>query len=187
VFTEFLRDTWRSEIAAYELSLLLGLDTVPPTVAWQLGRRPGSLQLWIEKASWGYYPDETRQPADPERWQKELDRMRLFDALIANGDRHPGNILIDSTGKVWWIDHTRAFLRERDLIEPDRIKRVERGFYERLKAVDPKVIALRMAPFMSQKEIDALLARRLKLIDLIEARIAAEGESAVLFTLNGSR
>ena len=110
--------------------------------------------------------------------------MRPFDALIANGDRHPGNMLVDSRGKVWWIDHSRAFLRERDLIEPDLIRRCERGFYERLKAVDPKVIADRMAPYMSEHEIDALLDRRLKLIDLIDTRIAAEGEPAVLFTFD---
>ena len=183
VFTEFLRDTYRSEIAAYELSLLLGLDTVPPTVAWQMGRRPGSLQMWIEKAEWGYHPDELRKPPDPERWQMERERMRPFDALIANGDRHPGNILVDSTRKVWWIDHSRAFLRERDLIEPDLIRRCERGFYERLKAVDPKTVAERMIAYMSQREIDALLDRRLKLIALIEERIAAAGEPEVLFTV----
>ncbi len=182
-FTEFLRDTYLSEIAAYELSRLLGLDTVPPTVPWRMGRRPGSLQLWIEKAERGYHPDETRKPPDPVRWQMERDRMRPFDALIMNGDRHEGNMLIDPTGKVWWIDHSRAFLRERDLIEPHLIKRCERGFYQRLKEIDPKVIAERMAPYMSQLEIDALLDRRLKLIALIESRIAAEGESAVLFTL----
>ena len=182
--TEFLRDTYLSEVAAYELSRMLGLDTVPPTVLWRMNRRPGSLQVWIEGAERGYHPNEVRKPPDPERWNMERDRMRPFDALIINGDRHEGNMLIDPAGKVWWIDHSRAFLRERDLVEPHLIKRCERGFYQRLKEIDPNFIAERMAPYMSRLEIDALLDRRLKLLALIEKRIAEEGESAALFTLD---
>ncbi len=181
-FTEFLRDSYRSEIAAYELSVLLGLDTVPPTVGWTMHDVPGSLQIWIEHATPGYHPQEVRKPPDPVRWQKERDTMRVFDALIRNGDRHEGNMLIDTRGKVWWIDASRAFGRERDLIEPDLITRCDRALYLRLKAVDPEAITKTLSPYMSQKEIDALLDRRLKLISLIDERIAASGESEVLFT-----
>lgn len=92
-------------------------------------------------------------------------------------------MLVDSTGKVWWIDHSRAFLRERDLFEADLIKRCERRFYEQLKAVDPKVIAERMAAYMGEREIEALLDRRTKVIALIEERIAADGESAISFDM----
>lgn len=183
-FTEFLRDSYRSEIAAYELSLLLGLDTVPPTVPRTLDGVPGALQLWIEKAVPGYHPQETRKPADPVRWAKERDKMRPWDALVRNTDRHEMNMLIDQRGKVWWIDHSRAFGRERDLIEPDLITRCDRVFYERLKSVRPEAIAEVLQPYMGPKEIDAVLDRRLKLIALIDERIAARGESEVLFTLD---
>jgi len=182
-FTKFLRDSYRNEIAAYELSLLLGLDTVPPTVPWRLGGREGALQLWIENAEPGYHAKEARQPADVARWLNERAKMRAFDALIENVDRNVGNMLIDSAGKVWWIDHTRAFGRRRDLEDAELVTRCERGLFERLKTADPKVIAERMQAHMTQLEIDALLERRLKLIALIEQRIAANGQSAVLFTL----
>jgi hypothetical protein len=182
-FTKFLRDSYRNEIAAYELSRLLGLDTVPPTVEWKLGRRQGVLQLWIEKGEPGFNPKEAhkRKPPDPEHWRRERAKMRAFDALIENVDRHVGNMLIDPTGRVWWIDHTRSFGREHNLQEPDLIQRCHRGLFERLKAADPTVIAERMAPYMSEREIEALLERRLKLIALIEQRIAEHGEPAVLF------
>jgi len=183
-FTKFLRDSYRNEIAAYELSLLLGLDTVPPTVLWRLGEEEGSLQLWIENAGPGYNPlEEARQPADPQRWMMERAKMRAFDALIENVDRNVGNMLIDSAGKVWWIDHTRAFGRDHDLADAALITRCERHLFERLKAADPKSIAEGMRAHMTQREIDALLKRRLKLIVLIETRIAAHGEAAVLFSL----
>lgn len=182
-FTKFLRDSYRNEIAAYELSVLLGLDMVPPTVAWTMGRRQGALQLWIEKAEPGFNPivEPKRQPPDLEAWRRERAKMRAFDALIENVDRNVGNMLIDSTGRVWWIDHTRSFGRSHDLEEPDLIQRCPRALFERLKATDPAVIAERMAPHMSQREIEALLERRRKLIALIEQRIAKLGERAVLF------
>ncbi len=183
-FTKFLRDSYRNELAAFELSRLLGLDKVPPTVPWQMGRRNGSLQLWIENGQPGYNPKETeRQPPDPERWQKERDKMRAFDALIENVDRNVGNMLIDPAGRVWWIDHTRSFGRQRNIGDAELIRRCERGFYQRLKAADPHVIAERLAPYLERLEIEALLERRLKLLALIDQRIAAEGEAAVLFTL----
>lgn len=181
-FTELLRDTYLSEIAAYQLSLLLGLDTVPPTVPWQLKGQPGALQLWIEEARPGWHPSEVEQPSDPARWALELDRMLVFDALIGNKDRHEGNVLIDSDGKVWWIDHTRGFGRERDLPE-EKIQRCERRIREGLKSLDPAVAAERLAPYMGPREVDALLERRTRLLQLIEKRIAERGEEAVLYTL----
>ncbi len=50
------RDSYLFEVAAYELSRLLGLDNVPPTVLRTIGGDHGSLQLWIE----GSMSDSTR-------------------------------------------------------------------------------------------------------------------------------
>lgn len=183
IFTIFLRDTWMSEIAAYQLALLLGLDTVPPAVPWELKRKKGSLQLWIENAKWGFHPSGTQQPSDPDLWAREEEKMRFFDALIGNNDRHEANVLLDSRGKVWWIDHSRSFGRERELIKPEAIRRCERKLWDGLKSVSPQAIAERLSPWMSAKEIDALLERRMRLIALIEERIRVEGEAAALFTI----
>ena len=178
-FTKFLRDSYRNELAAYELSVLLGLDTVPPTAPWSKGK--GALQLWIENAKPGFNPAKGSHPPDTEAWARERAKMRAFDALIENIDRNVGNMLVDSTGRVWWIDHTRSFGRGHDLEQAELIQHCHRGLYERLKATDPKVIAETMAPYMSQREIEALLERRLKLIALIEQRIAERGAATVLF------
>ena len=179
----FVRDSYRNEIAAYELSRLLGLDTIPPTIPWRMGERAGSLQLWIENAKPGYNPkDGSRRPPDPERWQMERDTMRAFDALIENIDRNVGNMLVDSRGRVWWIDHTRSFGRQHKLEDASLITRCDRALYERLKAVDPRTIAERLAPYLPPLEIAALLERHVKLLKMIEDRIARDGESRVLFT-----
>ena len=41
-------EAYKSEIAAYELDRLLGLDMVPPTVERRVGGDLASVQLWVE-------------------------------------------------------------------------------------------------------------------------------------------
>jgi hypothetical protein len=143
---------------------------------------PGALQLWIEGARPGWHPSEAEQPSDPALWAMESDKMLVFDALIGNADRHEANVLVDSAGKVWWIDHSRAFGRERE-IPADRIQRCERRIWEGLKALDPAATAERLAPYMSPLEVDALLERRKRLLALVEKRIAERGEAEVLYSI----
>jgi hypothetical protein len=183
VFTEFLRDSWKSEIAAYELALLLGIDRIPPTVPWRLKKVDGSLQLWIENARAGWHPQEVGKPADAGLWQRHLDSVRVFDALIANIDRHVYNMLNDASGRIWWIDHSRAFGRDRELIDADGIERCERSLWEAIRSADPAAMAATLAPHMSEREIDALLERREKLVAHLQKRIDEQGEEAVLFTI----
>jgi hypothetical protein len=182
-FTELLRDTWESEIAAYELSRLLGLDAVPPTVPWKLHGRPGSLQIFIEQAHKGWHPEEPEKPPDPLWWQMEIEKLRVFDTLIRNTDRHVRNILVDANQVVWWIDHTRAFGREHDLLHPEEIKRCERQLWQGLRDLDPQIVATRMAPYMGPEEVAALLARQERLVALLRQRIRDQGEAEVLFTI----
>ncbi len=39
---------------------------------------------------------------------KECDSTIIFDEWLANTDRHPGNLLIETPSKVWLIDHGHA-------------------------------------------------------------------------------
>jgi len=39
----------------------------------------------------------------------DATKLGLLDVLVINGDRTPGNYLVDAQGKVWGIDHGRAF------------------------------------------------------------------------------
>ena len=45
-----LLDSYKSQVAAFEVSRLLGLDSVPPTVVRTIDGRTGSLQLWVQNA-----------------------------------------------------------------------------------------------------------------------------------------
>ena len=176
-------DSYLSELAAYELSQLLGLGRVPAVVKRKVkGAGMGSLQLWIEGAT--TEADRLRQeiePPNPELYRQQMDVLAVFDNLIANTDRNPGNILFDSEWRIWFIDHTRSFAGYRELREPDKIQRVERGFWQRLQSVSDEEIRRRVDPY-APRYIAELLERRRLVVDLIRQRLAEKGEEAVLFT-----
>ena len=92
-----------------------------------------------------------------------------------------GNMLLDSRGKVWFVDHTRAFKILPALNGRNDIKVVERGLWQNLQELDPARVRERLGPYLKTTEIDALLVRRDKLVKLIAKRIAKHGEQAILF------
>ena len=133
-------DTYYNEVAAYLVARELGLDFVPPTVLREIGigerslehsttLRQGSLQLWIENAVVEYDMggDVPRYPGDLALKYEQLSEIHVFDCIIGNVDRHAGNMLIDLNarypietrgaaapplfGKLWAIDHSKAFHR----------------------------------------------------------------------------
>jgi hypothetical protein len=100
------QDSWRSEVAAYELDKLLGLGMVPPTVERTIGGRKGCLQLWVAgitiEAFDGTFPDL-------ERWRDQVSVMWLFDDLIANCDRHLNNAIVSPERRLILIDNSKTF------------------------------------------------------------------------------
>src|ERR1700676_2676950 len=94
---------YQREVAAYELSKVLGWPRIPPTVV--RGRGPHGVepvQLFIE-ADRRHFLDEqsTRRPT----WA----RVALFDVLVNNADRKSGHCLFDAKDEVWVIDHGLTF------------------------------------------------------------------------------
>ena len=170
-------DSYESEIAAYNLSRLLGLDSVPPVVR----RKGGSLQLWIEGAT----TEASRlkadaPPPDPESYERQMQNLRVFDNLIANTDRNPGNILLTDDGRVWFIDHTRSFAGQEELRNPDSITGCEVELWNRLRSLTEDEVSASIKAYVGPY-LDALMIRRDLLVELIEERIREQGESEFLF------
>ena len=86
--------------------------------------------------------------------------LRVFDALIANTDRNKGNLLIDKDWTTWFIDHTRAFRRAREILDPTVLVRCDRRLFEALKALDAATVKTRTDRWLTGDEITAILARR---------------------------
>ncbi len=173
------RDSYIFECAAYEMALMLGIDNIPPTILRSIGRRKGSLQLWLENLRGD--DDGEFKPKSAQGWTRQLWTMNLFDALVYNVDRNAGNLLVDFDDKLWLIDHTRAFQIKNELLGIERVTLVSRRVWENLQAIDPDEMSRRLTPFLESQQTIALRARLEKLIAYIQSLIDQRGEEAVLF------
>ncbi len=178
----FFRDECRFEMAAYRLSKMLGLDNVPPVVERKLFGAKGTLQAWLEQSiTEKQRREEKRFPESMLHWLRQTHTMDIFDNLISNDDRNLGNMLIDQEWKLWMIDHTRAFRRNRELGNPDKIKFCPKVLWERLQKLDKKVLQTEMDGILVQAELQGLLERCDRMHEFLQELIAKRGEGAVLF------
>ena len=176
-------DSWKYEVAAYELDKLLGFDLVPPTVERRLHGKVGSLQMWVEGVitEWDRMKQK-RQPPDPERWNQQIFGVRLLHALTFNTDfRNLRNELVDPEFRVYAIDFTRAF-RVQDFVPAEKdLLRFPRGPLEKMRTLDRPGLTETLGRWLSGPEIEGLLRRRDHLLALVEKRVREKGEAAVLF------
>lgn len=94
---------YRREVAAYELSKVLGWPRIPPTVARRKAPHGvGAVQLFVD-ADGRHFLGEARRRADT--WMA----VALFDVITNNADRKSGHCLFDAEDNVWVIDHGLTF------------------------------------------------------------------------------
>jgi hypothetical protein len=176
-----LHDSALFEVAAYRLAVLLGLDNVPPTVVRSIGHDTGSLQLWVDDAmSERERRERDLSPPDLGEWLHQMRVMGLFDTVIANVDRNPGNYLLTPDGKLWFIDHTRAFQMFPQDWSPEGIAFCDRETWGRLRALDRETLDAALGDVLARGEINKLAGRIEKVVAHIETQIAARGERAVI-------
>jgi len=172
-------EAYKSEVAAYELDRLLELDMVPPTVERRVGSDRASVQLWVEKSKVLKEVDQAQSPR-PVEWAKQVCRQRVFDNLVANIDRNAGNMLVDGEWNLILIDHSRALGTDRMPFEKE-MTRVDRAFFERLKALDEAVLMARLRPWvLADGTVRGILKRRDKIVAHFE-KLARERGEAVVF------
>jgi hypothetical protein len=94
---------YRREVAAYELSKVLGWPRIPPTVVRRDGPHGvGAVQLFID-ADRRHFLGE--QSSHRDTWVQ----VALFDVITNNADRKSGHCLFDEDDQVWVIDHGLTF------------------------------------------------------------------------------
>jgi hypothetical protein len=176
-------DSWKHEVASYELDKLLGTGLVPPTVERVLERVPGSLQLWVEKAMTEADRKERRiTPPDPESWNRQMWGVRLLHQLTFNTDaKNIRNVLSDPTFRIYAVDFSRAFAIYDDLRAPNELERFSRDVLEKMRALDRPTLDARLRPWLNGRQIAAMLKRRDKIVALADRLVAEKGETAVLF------
>jgi hypothetical protein len=153
-------ESYKSEIAAYELDKLLGLDMVPPAVEREINGDTGAAIMWIDGVK-SVKETGGKVPSGPA-WYVPIRRMLMFDNLIGNPDRNAGNILVGPPGELILIDHSRAFTRDHGL--PRKIERVDGKLWDRLRAVTPAQLSTTLQPWMDGDALDAVLDRRTRML-----------------------
>jgi hypothetical protein len=169
--TEFnFEDSWKFNVAAYRVDRLIGLQMVPVTVSRTWKSQPSAFTWWIDDVMMdeGKRLKDKTQPPDSALWNEQMQLVRVFDQLIYNVDRNMGNLLICKTWRVWAIDHTRAFRSQTTLKSAANITRCDRQVLDRLKQLNRDVLKREIGNFVSDYQISGLLARRDKIVEMVE-------------------
>lgn len=153
------RESYKFNIAAYELDKLLKLDMVPPVVERELHGQKGSATLWVEDVL-----DLTSgAPGERERarWEQQVAKMVAFDGLIGNRDRNRSNMLRDNRWNLILIDHIRAFGSAIEL--PPDLTHVDKELWERIEALTRKQLDAVLGSWIAADQIAAIMERRDKM------------------------
>ena len=169
-------ESYKSEVAAYELDKILGMGMVPPTVERKVDGEIGSAQLWVEHCTLLKNKDTSKAP-DLAAWNRQVYRQRVWDNLIANIDRNQGNLLMDEAWNLILIDHSRAFTSATKM--PFPMVKIDREFYARIKALDEPTLKAAIGPWLFDG-LKPLLKRRDKIVEHFDGLIAKYGEAGVL-------
>ena len=174
------QDSWRTEIAAYEIDRMIGLGMVPATVERTHRGETGSLQWWVESEM----PEAERRkrnllPPDTDAWNRENLKMRLFDGLIYNADRHLNNILVTKNFELRLIDHSRAFRLIDGFKDAAGLTGFSRDLLAGIATLTRDDLRKRVGKYLNAAQISTVLKRRDALLAMAKTLVAEKGESVL--------
>ena len=169
-------ESYKSEIAAYELDKLLGLNMVPPVVEREMNGEMGAAVMWVSPTTsvkqMGGRLSAGRVPGH------EVRRMVLFDNLIGNPDRNAGNILVDDARNVILIDHSRAFVTKKNL--QTKVERVDEKLWTAIQALTPEALRSTLGPLVGDEAVNAMLERRTRIQAEVDKLLAKKSRPLVI-------
>jgi len=188
-------ENWKWEIAAYRLDKYLELNMVPPTVEKRFRATRGSCQLWVDYWIKAKEKNEKKIKVLSYKvfYYNRANYLRwAFDNLIANEDRHSGNIFITKDWRVILPDHSRTFRTSKKFTKnliytekhkegPKIMKELPRAFVEKLKSLNFELIRDIVGEYLRDREINAVLLRRDLILEVVNKRIKKLGEDKVLY------
>jgi hypothetical protein len=167
-------ESYKSEIAAYEMDKLLGVNMVPVAVEKRWKGDTGAAILWVSPVrAW----KEVQALPKPVKWNRQAILMKMFDNLIGNPDRNMGNLIVDGDWNLFLIDHSRAFIESKDL--PVKMERIDRDVWNRMRALDEPSLTAALGAWLDRGAIRAILARRDRMTTAIDTLVRNSSEAAV--------
>src|SRR5437867_3528120 len=176
------QDSWRTEVAAYELDKLIGLGMVPATVERTVDGKRGSLQFWVTaQMDEGQRVKKKLSAPNPITWNQQVAKMRLWDNLIYNTDRNLGNVLITDSWQIRLIDHSRTFRPFEQLKDPKAPTTFSRSLLAKLEELNGAMLKEHLGKYLTPYQIQGLLKRRDAILARSKELIAEKGAGAVLY------
>jgi hypothetical protein len=176
-------DSYKYNIAAYEVAALLGLEPMMPVyVERRWDGKTGSMSWFVTTMM-----DESDrlkkkiEPPSPTEWNYQMYRMRAFSSLLRDTDRNLTNVLITPDWKVVMIDFSRAFRLQPELLHIKDLNRIDRKLLAKMEALSAASVKKAAGDFLTTTEIDAMMARRDLLVAHFKQLIADLGEDKVLY------
>jgi hypothetical protein len=182
--TEFdFTDSYRYNIAAYQLAELVGLDNMLPVyVERKWHGKSGSLSWWLPvKMDEAQRIEKKLAVPDPEKWNNQMYRIRVFDELVYDSDPNLTNVLIGEDWTVWRVDFSRAFRKNKELRAPKNLVKCDRQLFEKLQALKADELTEKTKRYLNKDEVNAVIARRDKIVATFQTFIAQKGESEILY------
>jgi hypothetical protein len=176
------QDSWKSEIAAYEIDKIIGLGMVPATVERTYKGTKGSVQFWVDSmmSETDHLKNKTPTP-NPESWNQQMFKTRLFDNIVYNTDRNLQNLLITKDWEIILIDHSRAFRPFGMLKSQKDLARFSRSMLEGLQKLNMENLTAKTGKYLPKPQIEGILKRRDLAIELARKLAAEQGDAAVYY------
>ena len=176
-------DSYKYNIAAYEVSRLLGLDYMMPVyVERKWGGQTGSISWFVPTLM-----DESErlkkkiQPPNPTDWNQQMYRMRVFSSLVRDTDRNLTNVLVTHQWKVMMIDFSRAFRLQPELLHQADLGKIDRSLLAKMESLTRESVKEATKDYLTTPELDAMMKRRDLLVAHFKKLIAEQGEEKVLY------
>lgn len=159
-------ESYKSEIAAYELDKHLGLYMTPPTVEKRVQGELGAAVMWVSPTrsfkDLGGVPGQGKvpgpAPAQIAGWMRQITRAKMFDNLVGNTDPNLGNWLVDPAWNIILIDRTRAFTTTRNLYHV--LNAIDEELWAKMEALDETNLTPVVGEWLDRGAIRSMLERR---------------------------
>ena len=172
------QDTWKAEIAAYEIDKIVGLGMVPATVERTYKGAKGSVQIWVDSImSEAAHKKNKVVVGNLELFNQMMYKARLFDNLVYNTDRNLENLLITKDWEIILIDHSRAFRPSHMLKTPKDLEKLSRSLLEGIGRLNQKNLADKTGKYLTKPLIEGILKRRDEILSLAKKQVAQKGEA----------
>lgn len=177
-------DSYRYNIAGYELAELLGLaHMVPVSVERTWRGKRGALTWWVDNVLMDEAAMNKKGLKAPDQ-KAGASRFIVCvssTSLIHDTDRNQGNLLITEDWKIWAIDFSRAFRRWPKIQNPSWLMRCDRQRFERLQSLTRESLDEILSHILKDVERDGVWARRGLILEHYKELIRVRGEDQTLY------